>query len=121
MHESEIEAGNRAAPRLCLNLPGKFMGVHGLLDCTVTNLSRIGASITLAQPLAVGAQGYLKAGPIDHFVFVVRHDAQLNALEFENPVDDRFVLQMRRFQESWDTFSRDELDESARAWIEGRG
>lgn len=119
MATQPIETGRRAAPRLRLSLPGVFLAVRGNLKCIVTNMSQTGVLIAVNETLNVGEEGYLRCGPIDHFVTVTRKDNGLNALEFDNPVSHDFVLQMRRFQETLEERDERELMETVRSWTQG--
>lgn len=119
MATQPIETGRRAAPRLRLSLPGVFLAVRGNLKCIVTNMSQTGVLIAVNEALNVGEEGYLRCGPIDHFVTVTRKDNGLNALEFDNPVSHDFVLQMRRFQETLEERDERELMETVRSWTQG--
>jgi hypothetical protein len=119
MAERDPTIGRRAAPRLRLSLPGVLLATTGDRRCIVTNLSRTGVLIALGEPLRVDDEGYLRCGPIDHFMIVTRRDRGLNALAFDIPVTDAFVLQMRRFQETFEQRERDELLATARSWIAG--
>lgn len=119
MSSSPVTTGRRAAPRLRLSLPGIFLAVRGNLRCIVTNLSQTGVLMAVNEVLEVGESGYLRCGPIDHFVTVMRKDHGLNALEFDNPVSHDFVIQMRRFQETLAERDKAELIENVRLWTQG--
>lgn len=119
MSSDPVPTGRRAAPRLRLSLPGMFIAVRGNLRCIVTNLSQTGVLMAVNETLEVGEAGYLRCGPIDHFVTVMRKDNGLNALEFDNPVSHEFVLEMRRFQETIAERDKAELIEYVRAWTQG--
>lgn len=117
--QSDPVAGRRAAPRLRLSLPGTFMSTNGNHPCIVTNLSRVGVQIAIKGALDVGKDGFLRCGPIDRFATIIRKDRGINALQFENPLSESFVLQMRKFQESFADLERMELLETARSWSTG--
>ncbi|MHA7819652.1 MAG: PilZ domain-containing protein [Erythrobacter sp.] len=116
---SANQTGRRAAPRLRLSLPGTFLAVRGNLRCIVTNMSQTGVLMVVDETLGVGETGYLRCGPIDHFVTVMRKEYGLNGLEFDRPVSHEFVLEMRAFQESFAERDRADLMRSARAWAQG--
>lgn len=116
-HDPDLS--KRVAPRLPLSLPGTFIGTQGNFSCIVTNLSRTGALVAMNESLKVGADGYLRSGPIDRFVTVTRQDRGFNAVEFDIPVPDTFVADMRRYQEGFDQHHRDELAETVRSWTTG--
>lgn len=110
----------RTAPRLPLSLPGEFIGTAGNQRCILTDLSRDGARIALREPVPVGSDGYLRVGPIDHFMTVVRVEKGGNALVFDNPVADVFVANVRRFQATLAEREETELRETALRWASGR-
>lgn len=118
--EEELQVGRRAAPRLVLSLPGKLIAVHSNHSCIVTSLSRTGVLIAIEAPLNVGEEGYLRCGPIDHFVAVTRCENGLNALEFEIPVNDAFVYAIRQYQEQFANQELEELAMTARDWALGQ-
>ena len=89
------------------------------MNCIVTNLSQTGVLIAAKEQLEVGENGYLRCGPIDHFVTVVRKQDGLNALEFDVPLKHDTVLQMRQFQETLIEREKAELMETARSWSQG--
>jgi len=120
MTEEELETGRRAAPRLALSLPGKFLAVHANHSCIVTSLSRTGLKLAIEEPLEIGDAGYLRCGPIDHFMIVTRKDLGQNALEFEIPVSDMFVFGIRHFQEQLDEAMQEELSANVLAWTQGK-
>ena len=119
MSDDPIQTGRRIAPRLRLSLPGKFLAVRATMNCIVTNLSQTGVLIAAKEQLEVGENGYLRCGPIDHFVTVVRKQDGLNALEFDVPLKHDTVLQMRQFQETLIEREKAELMETARSWSQG--
>ena len=112
---------NRAAPRLALSLPGKFMATHGTYECILTNLSRTGTLIAVKERLAVGSEGFLRCGPIDHFMIVARQDKGLVGLTFEIPVNDGFVEGIAFYQDQLAEIEQSRLARTARGWIEGAG
>ena len=109
----------RVAPRLPLSLPGVFIGTQGNFPCIITNLSRTGASIAMSQSLKVGSDGYIRSGPIDRFVTVTRQESGMNGVEFDIPVTDLFVADMRRYHETFAANEREELTETVRSWTTG--
>ena len=115
----DLPSRRRAAPRMDLSLPGQFMSTQANHQCIVTNLSRTGLLMAIKEPIPIGADGYLRCGPIDHFMPVTRKDRGYSALEFEIPVTDLFVFGMRRFQEQFNDFERSELQKTAQIWAAG--
>lgn len=121
MASNAVQTGRRSAPRLRLSLPGQFLAVRGNLRCIVTNLSQTGVLMAVNETLKVGETGYLRCGPIDHFVTVMRKDHGLNALEFDRPVSPDFVIEMRNFQETLAERDKTELLDHVRVWTQGQG
>ena len=119
MSNTPVQTGRRAAPRLRLSLPGKFLAVRATMNCIVTNISQTGVLMAAEEQLEVGEDGYLRCGPIDHFVTVMRKENGFNALEFEVPVKHDLVLEMRAFQETLAERDETELMETVRAWTQG--
>lgn len=113
---SDFDKAKRAAPRLPLSLPGTFISTLGNPRCIVTNLSRTGVLIALREPLRVESTGFLRCGPIDHFVIVKRQTVGLNAVVFEIPVSDAFVAQVRNYQTNFAANELHDLRETAQAW-----
>lgn len=119
MHE-DIQNRERAAPRMQLSLPGTFLAVEGNHRCILTNLSKTGVLIALQEPMRIGAAGYLRCGPIDHFMVVTRKEKGMNALAFDLPVDDVFVFGIRQFQAQFAERELESLLAEAYAWTSGK-
>lgn len=115
--DADFQNAKRAAPRLPLSLPGKFISTMGNLSCIVTNLSRTGVLIAIREPLRAESEGYLRCGPIDHFVIVKRAGAGLNALVFEIPVSDVFVAKVRQYQSHFAEQELEEMRAIAQSWV----
>lgn len=120
MEQQRLETAERAAPRLPLCLPGTLLAVTGNQNCILVNLSRTGVLIALPEPLKVGAEGYLRCGPIDHFMVVTRKQKGMNALSFDIPVDDHFVFGIRQYQEGQAEREQEEMIEAVMAWTSGK-
>jgi hypothetical protein len=114
--ETDFQKAKRAAPRLPLSLPGSFISTVGNPSVILTNLSRTGVLIAIREPLKVGSAGFLRCGPIDHFVIVQREGLGLNAAVFEIPVSDAFVAQVRDYQKNFATTELLELRATAQEW-----
>ena len=114
--ESDFEAAKRAAPRLALSLPGTFISTYGNPSVILTNLSRTGVLFAIHEPLTIGSAGFLRCGPIDHFVIVKRAGVGLNAAVFEIPVADTFVAQVRNYQKNFATKELQEIRAIAQGW-----
>ncbi|BDI61718.1 PilZ domain-containing protein [Qipengyuania nanhaisediminis] len=120
MSQAEADHG-RAAPRLPLSLPAKFIAVAGRVDCIITNLSRTGVLIAVNDPIEIGAEGFLRSGPIDHFMIVARREGNHIGMTFEIPVSDAFVKGIKYYQDSFEDIEREQLANTARDWIGGVG
>lgn len=116
-----VQTGRRAAPRLRLSLPGRFIALYGHLPCIITNLSQTGAMIAVNDPLKVGDGGYLRCDPIDHFVMVVRSGDGRNAIEFDTPLEPELVLEVRSLQETLAEREKEDLLQKVRSWTRGEG
>lgn len=119
MVEEQIEDWERAAPRMVLSLPGEFIAVQCTQKCIITDFSRTGARIALAEPLKAGSQGYLRCGPLDHFMVVRRMGKGDNALEFIDPITDRFVFDIRKLQEQFAEHEQADLLDTVARWASG--
>ena len=116
-----VQTGRRAAPRLRLSLPGRFIALYGHLPCIITNLSQTGAMIAVNDPLKVGDGGYLRCDPIDHFVMVVRSGDGRNAIEFDTPLEPELVLEVRSLQETLAEREKEDLLQKVHSWTRGEG
>ena len=83
------------------------------------NLSRSGAQVAILESVREGEGAFLKCGKIDHFVVVTRSEFGLNALEFDEPLSDELVLDIRRYHENFEERERRALVETARKWVSG--
>lgn len=117
----QAEDKRRAAPRMDLSLPGKFIAVHGTYECILTNLSRTGVLIAVNERMHVGSEGFLRCGPIDHFMIVKRQNKGLVGMSFEIPVPDEFVEGIVYYQNALAEIEQEKLAATARGWIEGEG
>lgn len=111
--------GRRAAPRLRLSLPGQLVAVERVHRCILLNLSRTGAQVAILDALREGEGAILKCGAIDHFAVVTRSEFGLNALEFEEPLTDAQVIEIRHYHENFEERERRALVETARKWVNG--
>ncbi len=111
--------GRRAAARLRLSIPGKLVTIYETQPCIVVNLSRTGAQVSLAKPLAPGEAIFLQLAAKEHFASVVWRDTGSNGLEFEVPLADEQVLDARHFADRIDELERREMLRIAREWITG--
>jgi hypothetical protein len=111
--------GRRSAPRLRLSLPGQLVAVERVHRCILLNLSRSGAQVAILDSLRVGEGAILRCGAIDTFAVVTRSEFGLNALEFDEPLSDAQVLDIRHLYENFEERERRTLMETARKWVTG--
>jgi hypothetical protein len=118
-----VTAGRRAAARLRLAIPAKFVSICERQDCILIDLSRTGARVALARPLAVGQSGYLALATIELFGTIVRsdrgEDIALNAMAFDEPICREEVLRIRSFAETFELRRSHALREQVRRWVAG--
>ena len=117
------ETGRRAAARLRLAIPVRMMATHATQTCVLLDLSRTGARIGLAEPLAPGELLYLRILRLDAFAEVVRHhlgeSGGVNGVVFDEPLSDEVVLAVRRHAETFEQRERDTLRDQVRRWVSG--
>ena len=119
-HENPvIPVGRRAAPRLRISLPGQLIAVEKAHSCILMNLSRTGAQVAILDSVRKNEGVILRCGVINHFAIVTRSEFGLNALEFDEPLTDDIVLEIRRYHENFEERERRALIETARKWVTG--
>lgn len=112
--------GRRAAPRLRLSLPAQLIAVEKAHTCILLNLSRTGAQVAILDAMRTGEGAILRCGRlINHFAIVTRTEFGLNALEFDEPLTDETVLELRRYHENFEEREKRALIETARKWVTG--
>jgi hypothetical protein len=117
--QPSLTVGRRAAPRLRLSLPAQLIGVEKAHTCILLNLSRTGAQVAILDAIRLGEGAILRCGVIDHFAIVTRTEFGLNALEFDEPLTDAIVLDIRRYHENFEEREKRTLIETARKWVTG--
>jgi hypothetical protein len=113
------KVGRRSAPRLRLSLPGQLVAVERVHRCILLNLSRTGAQVAILEALREGEGAILRCGVIDHFAVVTRSEFGLNALQFDEPLTDAQVIDIRHYHENFEERERRALIETARKWVNG--
>lgn len=113
------KVGRRSAPRLRLSLPGQLVAVERVHRCILLNLSRSGAQVAILDSLRTGEGAILRCGVIDQFAVVTRSEFGLNALQFDEPLSDAQVLEIRHYHENFEERERRALIETARKWVNG--
>lgn len=114
-----VPIGRRAAPRLRLSLPAQLVAIEKVHTCILLNLSRTGAQVAILEAMREGEGAILRCGIINHFAIVTRSEFGLNALEFDEPLTDAIVLDVRRYHENFEERERRALIETARKWVTG--
>ena len=117
--DSLENVGRRSAARLRLSIPARLVTVCETRRCVLLNVSRTGAQIGLAKPLAVGDAGFLRFAGLEVFGSVIRAGKGLNGLEFDQEMTDEDVLATREYAERYEADERRALMEEARAWVTG--
>jgi hypothetical protein len=115
--------GRRAAARLRLAIPARFVSVTATQGCILLDISRSGARIALASPVPYRQSGFLSVGRLEMFGTVVRsepmRDGGINAVAFEEPISEVEVLAIRRFAEDFELRERQALRDQVRRWVTG--
>ena len=115
--------GRRGAARLRLAIPVRMVSTHATQNCILLDLSRTGARIGLAEPLAPGMCLYLKIARFEVFAEVIRRDlgegGGINGLAFDEPLPDDTVLAVRQHAEGFEQRQRDALRDQVRRWVSG--
>lgn len=111
--------GRRAAPRLRLSLPARFVGLHSVHEAILLNVSCTGALIAILDAVRNGEGGFLECGAFKAFGTVTRREFNLNAVTFEEPLSKDKVLAIRRYHERIDERESRRLIETARQWVQG--
>lgn len=116
---SSNQVGRRSAPRLRLSLPARFQSIEDTHKAILLNISRSGAQFAILKTVREGEGGMLECGPINVFAIVTRAEFSINAVEFEEPLSEAEVLDIRRFYENFEERERRALIETARQWVTG--
>ncbi|WP_066524829.1 PilZ domain-containing protein [Erythrobacter sp. CCH5-A1] len=115
--------GRRAAPRLRLAIPARFISVTATQGCILLDISRSGARIALASPAPFRQSGYIEIGRFELFGMVVRSerlgDGGINAVAFDEPMSEAEVLAIRSFAEVFEQRERQSLRDQVRRWVTG--
>lgn len=114
-----VPFGRRSAPRLRLSLPAQLIAVEKVHTCILLNLSRSGAQVAILDAMREGEGAILRCGVINRFAIITRSEFGLNALQFDEPLTDEAVLDIRRYHENFEERERRALIETARKWVTG--
>jgi PilZ domain len=115
--------GRRAAPRLRLAIPARFVSIYSVQPCVLLDISCTGARMALAQPLPRGKSGFIEIARMEIFGDVVRMergiDGGVNAIAFEAPITKAQVLGIRHFAEDFELREHRALRDQVRRWVTG--
>lgn len=115
--------GRRTAARLRLAIPARFVSIYATQPCILLDISRTGARLALATPLAEGMSGLIAIARCEAFGTIVRTehgpDGGVNAMVFDEPIGKAQVLDLRHFAENFDQRERSALRDQARRWVTG--
>lgn len=117
--EPLANVGRRGAPRLRLSIPARLMTISETRRCVLLDVSQSGAQIGLEKPMAEGEAGFLTFAGFEVFGYVARAGTGFNGLEFDVELENRDVVAIRRYAESYEADKRSALREEARAWVMG--
>lgn len=90
----------RTAARVPLRAQATLVSVFDNHECGLVNVSRSGALIRLARPLALDTSAYLRAGSFEAFAITMRsakfdEGYPYTGIQFEIPLTSEQVLQLR--------------------------
>lgn len=115
--------GRRSAARLRLAIPARFVSILATQSGILLDVSRSGARLGLAWLPAEGDAGYLEIARFEVFSMIVRSDRGIGGgiigIDFEEPLTDAQVLEIRRHAEQYETKERQALREQVRRWVTG--
>ncbi len=122
-----MAVGRRAAPRLRLAIPARFVSITATQNCIMLDISRSGARIALASPAPCRQSGYIEIGRLEVFGMVVRSESGaedggvggVNAVAFDEPISQAEVLEIRRYAELFEQRERQSLRDQVRRWVTG--
>ena len=121
--EATENVGRRAAARLRLSIPARFITICGTHDSILLDLSQTGARIALETPMAPGAAGYLRVAHLEIFGEAVRckHGTHggVNGIAFDELLSHAAVLAVRHHAETLQQRDREALREQVRRWVTG--
>lgn len=123
--QAQCRVGRRGAARLRLAIPVNLLSTRATEEVMLLDLSRTGARVGLAEPLAPGEMLYLKLAGLELFAEVTRRQSGesggVNGLVFDEPLTDAVILTVRRHAETLHRRERAALRDQARRWVRGEG
>jgi hypothetical protein len=120
--------GRRGTARVELGAPARLVSVVDTRECVLVNLSRSGALIRLARPLAIDACGYLRAGTVNAFVIITRvarasevEGDTISGVRFDPPLTRDQFIELRTYSKEY-VLSQKRLSQlAAGEWVKGVG
>jgi hypothetical protein len=120
--------GRRGTVRVELGVPARLVTVVDARECVHVNLSRSGALIYLARPLAVDACGYLRAGTVNAFAIITRvarasgvEGDTRSGVRFDPPLTRDQFIELRAYSKEY-VLSQKRLSQmAASVWVKGVG
>jgi hypothetical protein len=123
VQDEAVATGRRAAARLRLAIPARFVSIYSTQPCVLMDISCTGARFALSEPLAQGKSGYIEIARMEIFGTIVRTerraDMGVNAIAFDEPVTREDVLQIRTFAEGFELHTQQALRDQVRRWVAG--
>jgi hypothetical protein len=115
--------GRRAAPRLRLAIPARFVSIYSVKPCVLLDISRTGARMALGDPLARGQSGFIEIARMEIFGGVVRTERGIgggvNAIAFDDPITKAQMIEIRHFAEDFELREHRALRDQVRRWVAG--
>jgi hypothetical protein len=115
--------GRRAAPRLRLAIPARFVSIYSVQPCVLLDISCTGARMALAEPLSRGQSGFIEIARMEIFGDIVRIErgtgGGVNAVAFEAAISKTQVLGIRHFAEDFELREHRALRDQVRRWVTG--
>ncbi|MCZ8370419.1 MAG: PilZ domain-containing protein [Porphyrobacter sp.] len=116
----------RSAARIQLRIPAKLVSLFDTHDCVLIDVSRSGALVRLARPLAIDACGYLHAGPFEAFaitVRVIKFEAgdPISGIKFDTPLTREQLLELRSYPKEYAAREKRSAMLAADEWFRGVG
>lgn len=115
--------GRRASARLRLAIPARLVSIYSTQSCILLDISRSGARLALADPVAEHQSGVVEFAQFALFGAIVRAECGdgggANAMAFEEPITEAEVLEVRRLAESFEMRERLALRDLVRRWVAG--
>jgi len=121
--DAPVQIGRRASSRLRLAIPARFVSIYSTQNCILLDISRCGARLALANPVAEDQSGVVEFAHFALFGAIVRAErfagGGANAMAFDDPISEADVIEVRRFAESFEMRERLALRDMVKRWVAG--